>query len=289
MSSPSLMHEGVIALIRDNPAFAASLLRDLLHVEVPRFDEARLTEAALHQLVPVEYHADAVVLFVDFLDDKKQPVFGTIFEVQLERKDRKRYTWPLYAVAARARYECPFILTVVTPDPAVARWAGQPIDLGNGTFVPRVVGPEGIPQVTDRDQAVREPQLAVLSVVAHGGGEVATAVALARAAVDAVSTLPEEQQLLYSVLIEKALSEAARKALAMEPQIEQFFTEAHRRSYDQGKAEGEVKALMMILKQRGLAITDDQQRQIVTCTDLATLDRWLHRAFSVTSVDELLA
>ncbi|HEX8106391.1 MAG TPA: hypothetical protein VF516_01635 [Kofleriaceae bacterium] len=37
MSSPSMVHEGVIALVRDNPAFAASLLRDLLHVEVPHF------------------------------------------------------------------------------------------------------------------------------------------------------------------------------------------------------------------------------------------------------------
>ena len=46
---------------------------------------------------------------------------------------------------------------------------------------------------------------------------------------------------------------------------------------------------MMILKQRGLAMTDEQQRQIVTCTDLATLDGWLNRAISVTSVDELLA
>jgi hypothetical protein len=268
-----------------------------LHVEVPRFDEARLTEAALNQLVPVEYHADAVVLFVDFIDENKKPMLGTIFEVQLERKERKRYTWPLYAVAARARHECPFVLTVVSPDAAVARWAGQPIDLGNGMFVPRVIGPEGIPQVTDRDQAVREPQLAVLSVVAHGGGEVATAVSIALAAVSAVLSLPEEQRLLYSILIEQALSEAARKALDMEPQIEKFFTEAHRRSYDQGeakgkaegKAEGEAKALLMILKRRGLAITDEQQHQIVTCTDLATLDRWLDRAFSVTSVDELLA
>jgi flagellar biosynthesis/type III secretory pathway protein FliH len=147
--------------------------------------------------------------------------------------------------------------------------------------------------VIDRDQVLREPQLAVLSVVAHGGGEVDTAVSVARAAVNAVLPLPEEQRLLYSALIEQALSDAARKALAMEPQIEKFFSEAHRRSYDLGKAEGEArgeaKALMMILKRRGMAITDEQQRHIVACTDLATLDRWLDRAFSVTPVDELLA
>jgi hypothetical protein len=45
----------------------------------------------------------------------------------------------------------------------------------------------------------------------------------------------------------------------------------------------------MILKRRGLAMTDEQQRQIVSCADLATLDRWLDRALSVTSVEELLA
>jgi hypothetical protein len=59
-------------------------------------------------------------------------------------------------------------------------------------------------------------------VVAHGGGEVDTAVSVARAAVNAVLPLPEEQRLLYSALIEQALSDAARKALAMEPQIEKF-------------------------------------------------------------------
>jgi hypothetical protein len=191
MSSPSLMHEGVIALVRDKPAFAASLLHDLLHVEVPRFDEAQLMEAALNQIVPIEYHADAVVLF-EVKGSEKKPVFGTIFEVQLECRERKRYTWPVYAVVARARYECPFALTAVTPDPEVARWASQPIDLGNGIFVPHVIGPEGIPQVTDHDQAAREPQLAVLSVVAHGRGEVETAVAIARAAVEAISSLSEE-------------------------------------------------------------------------------------------------
>jgi hypothetical protein len=79
----------------------------------------------------------------------------------------------------------------------------------------------------------------------------------------------------------------------MEPQIEKFFSEAHRRSYDRGKAEGEAKgkaeSLLMFLRRRGLAPTSDQQDRILTCTDLAILDRWLDRAFSVASVDELLA
>ena len=108
---------------------------------------------------------------------------------------------------------------------------------------------------------------------------------IARAAIDASRSLPEEQRVLYSALIEKALSEAARKALEMEPQIRQFFSEAHQRSYAKGKAE----SLMRILQQRHLVMTDEQQRQILSCSDVATLDQWLDRVLAVASVDELLA
>src|ERR1700754_2216055 len=124
---PSLNHEGVIALVRDQPAFTASLLRDLLNVRGPTFRKALVTEAALKELVPIEYYADAVVLFDDAGADKP-PVFGAIFEVQLQDDGRKHFTWPLYSVAARARYECPFVVIAVVPDPATARWASRPID-----------------------------------------------------------------------------------------------------------------------------------------------------------------
>jgi hypothetical protein len=43
----SLLHEGVIKLVRDRPAFAADLLGQLLDVEVPRFTEARIAGAIL--------------------------------------------------------------------------------------------------------------------------------------------------------------------------------------------------------------------------------------------------
>jgi hypothetical protein len=78
----------------------------------------------------------------------------------------------------------------------------------------------------------------------------------------------------------------------MEPQIEKFFSEAHRREYERGKADGEAKgkaeALLVLLRHLRLAMTSDQQHRIVTCTGLATVERWLDRVFSVASVDELL-
>src|SRR6185436_4580871 len=109
----SMLHEGLIQLVRDHPKLAGTLLTDQLGVRVPPFTQARLDEAALPQLIPIPYSADAVVLF----SAGERPVFGAIIEAQLEPDGRKLYTWPLYALAARARHECPFVVIVPTPDP----------------------------------------------------------------------------------------------------------------------------------------------------------------------------
>jgi hypothetical protein len=61
----SLVHEGLVLLVRDRPGFVAELLAKILDVRVPRFTDARLAEAKLTELVPIEYQADAVVLLVE--------------------------------------------------------------------------------------------------------------------------------------------------------------------------------------------------------------------------------
>jgi hypothetical protein len=293
----SLLHEGALKLVRDRPAFAADLLGQLLGIKVPSFREARLDDATLNQLVPVESRADALVVFT-----RKKPVFGAIVEAQLKPDEEKLFAWPHYAVAARARHRCPFVVVVVTPKRSTASWAGETIELGGGNqYTPLVVGPEGIPRLTDRKQAVREPQLAILSVMAHGRGEVKTAAAIGTAAAHAISKFSEDQRLLYSLLIESNLSAAARKAIEMEPGLEKFFTNAQRRNFERGKTEGKAEgkaegvakgkaeSLLTILTGRGLTLTADQRRRITACTDLAMLEQWLARSLSVGSVDELLA
>jgi hypothetical protein len=46
--------------------------------------------------------------------------------------------------------------------------------------------------------------------------------------------------------------------------------------------------LLNILAHRDLVVSEDQRRRISECTDLATLDRWIVRASTVGSVDDLL-
>jgi hypothetical protein len=60
-------------------------------------------------------------------------------------------------------------LLVVTTDESIARWAAKAVELGDGNrFVPLVLHPSGVPEVVDETQAKSDPELAVLSAMAHG-------------------------------------------------------------------------------------------------------------------------
>jgi hypothetical protein len=205
----------------------------------------------------------------------------------------KPFRWPTYAVNARARYRCPFVVLVVTPDAHTARWAAQPVDLGgNMHWQPFVVGPAGIPVITDAAVAKREPHLAVLSAMAHGRDhDVATAVAVAVAAATGADALPEPLRMLCFALIESSLGDAARKSLEMLPQGNRFFSETQRRLLAEGEAKGEARAIaraiLRVLERRGLPVSAEQRERIVACSDLATLEIWLDRSVTATDTKDL--
>ena len=275
-------------LFRNRPELAPELLRDALHLELPAYTEVRIEAADLTEVVPAEYRADLVVLLIN-----GKPVLAIIVEVQLSRDDRKRFTWPVYVAGIRARFECPAVVLVVTPADEVARWASAPIALGPGTTLqPLVLGPDAVPVVTDLAAAERDPELAVLSVMAHGRGDDADVAAqIALVASKASERLGEERWLLYFGLIRSALSEAARKAFQMLPQGQRFFDESQQRSFEEGEARGraaeKAAAVLEFLDARGLPITPAQRERILGTKDLETLTRWVRRAATVTSVDAL--
>jgi hypothetical protein len=177
---PSFTHEAFVRLFRDRPELAPELIQRALGVVLPAYTQARTDSADLTELTPTEYRADLVVLLVD-----EEPVLGIIVEVQLQTKNEKRFAWPVYVAALRARLRCPVCLLVVTPYVEVARWARLPIELGPGARIePLVLGPDAVPAVEDPLAACKEPELAVLSAMAHG--EDADADAAARIALAAL-------------------------------------------------------------------------------------------------------
>jgi len=280
---PSTTHEALVLLFRNRPELAPELLRDALNVKVPAYTEARVESSDLTELQPTEYRADLVVLLVD-----GEPVLGIIVEVQLQKDERKRFTWPVYATNLRARLECPTCVLVVTPSEVVADWARVPIETGpGGRFEPLVVGPNAVPIIRDVETAKRDPELAVLSAMAHAGDAPELAAAIATAAVVAARSLDVERALLYSDLVRFSLAGAAQRAFEelMATGNYEYQSEFHRKADAHGKA----SAVVAFLDARGIPLTDEEKKRILGCTDLAVVDRWVRKAATVTSADELFA
>jgi hypothetical protein len=280
---PSLDHESLVLLFRNQPELAAQLLRDALHLELPAYTEARLASSDLTEVVPTEFRADAVVLLVD-----GRPVLGIIVEAQLSRDERKRFSWPAYISVLRARHECPVELLVLTPDRAVAAWASAPIKLdlvGHLVLCPRVLGPDGVPIITDPEQAKRTPELAVLSALAHGGDEPELAGKVGAAAIIAALGLDQERAALYSHLIDAALSNAARSALEALMQTQSIPIKSEFARIQRASAQAE--AILLVLEGRGLAVSAGQRERILACSDLELLKTWLRRAGIVANTDAL--
>ena len=298
---PSLMHEALLLLFRNRPSLAAELMQQALGQKVPAHDTAEVQEATLSQIVPTEYHADLVVLL-----RADRPVFGIVVEVQLKRDEDKRYSWPLYAAALRAKLRCPACVLVVCAEQAVARWANRIIDTGQpgAPFVPLVIGPQAVPKITEAEQARRAPELAVLSTQAHGHESDAAQIALA--ALQGAAGLESERAVLYYDLIAHAVSDAARRQLEelmqsgsyefqstfakhyLEKGRAEGRTEGRAEGRTEGRVEGCVRALLRILASRGFALDPRQEQTVRGCTDTAVLDRWIDRALTAKSVDEVL-
>jgi len=227
---PSLLHEIIVELFRSRGEIAAELLQrcglTVAHTH------AELGSIDLSQVAPAEYRADVVIILRDH-DDRA--VTGVIVEVQRQPDARKRLSWPVYVATLRATLTCPVVLLVVSPDASAAAWARDPIELGwpASCVTPVAIGFEDVPWIRDRDEALRSPELAVLSALAHPDLEVATA------AIHAVSDLPGGQRQLYFDVVMAALPATIRHILETE-MIEgyKYQSEFARRYYGAGEAAG---------------------------------------------------
>ena len=307
-----MLHEGLLLLFRNRPTLAPELLRDVLGLALPAYSEARVESAQLTEVVPTEYRADVVVLLLE-----GKPLFAIVVEVQLSRDEDKRMTWPLYLASLRARVGCPTALLVVAPEASVARWCAQPIEMGHPGFVlrPLVTGPDAIPVIIDEQAAREDPELAVLSAMAHGQREVGQSIA--QAVLSAVVGLEAERVRLYVDLTLSALNEVARAALEALMQSGNYeYQSEFARKYvaqgreegrqegreegreagreegreagrQEGRQEGEMEALFEVLDARGLQVDEESRQRIQACTEPAQLKLWLRKAVTVVSVQEL--
>jgi hypothetical protein len=291
---PSHLHEILIEMFRERPAFVADLLGGALGRPVPAFARAELSAGELNDVSPTEYRADSVII----LRNARHPVLAVIVEVQLDPKRRKRRSWPAYVATLHARLRCPVELLVICPSQRVANWCAKPVVIGNRCLVltPVVLGPAQVPVVTDLDLARRTPELAVLSTLTHGGR--ADPVPVFEALFAALDTIDHDHANLYTDLVLMLLPAATRARLEklMTTTTHQYQSDFARRYFSQGEAageargeaRGEAKAVLAILDARGVEVPDDLRTEITACIDIEQLDTWLRRAATAHKIQDLL-
>lgn len=288
---PKLTHEALVHLIRAAPELVLRLLGSELASELPLHAPPRVTAAEFTDLNFAEHRADAVLV----LGDPERPSVVLVVEVQSEIDLRKRWTWPLYVAGLRARWRCPVLLVIIAPNAAVARWCAEPIDLGHGRCVlrPVVLGPDQIPVITDPAEALRAPELAVLSVAAHGHEPGAEHIALA--ALSAVRDLDSDRHLLYPDFIFALLGQVARTALEQLMRIPNYeYQSDFARKYiamgkAEGKAEGQAQMLLKQLRVKGFTVAPELAARVESCGDIAQLDTWAERVLTASTLDDVFA
>jgi len=61
------------------------------------------------------------------------------------------------------------------------------------------------------------------------------------------------------------------------------------RGREEGRLRGRAEALLQLLTARGVHVDEAARQHILSCSDVATLDRWFNRAIHATSLSEVLA
>jgi hypothetical protein len=177
---------------------------------------------------------------------------------------------------------------VVAPDPAVARWCADPIEIGVPGFVlhPPVLYRTTVPVVTDPGDASRRPELGVLSAMAHGDTE--QGATIAAALLPAIRELDEDRAKLYYDLVYNSLNEAARRAMEAMMKGYEYQSDFAKKYVAQGRTEEAARNLLTVLRARGIAVTDAIRERILAQKDPELLERWLEKAAVAASVTSVI-
>ncbi|WP_061297691.1 hypothetical protein [Herbidospora cretacea] len=278
---PTTEHEMWLDLFTNNPRLAPDLLSETFGMPVPSYDEASVESPGI------------------VLRYRGRPVLACVVEVQRDHDPRRRLTWAENVTAAYARHDCQTILLVMWPHAHGAEHLATPIVLGPSSVVtPHVIGMSALPLVTDEEQAIANPELATLSALAHADGprgkEVLAAVSAGVLSLGKAAGEKEENAKMYADYLSEALSRTASELWRTMMGVAKYeYKSEWARRYvaegrAEGKAQGEAEAVLFILESRDFEVSDQLRERILACTDPAVTRKWLERAFTVATPEELV-
>jgi hypothetical protein len=222
--------------------------------------------------------------------------FVLAVEARRKKDPRKPASWTYYLAYLYAKYQLPPVLVVVCQDRGTAAWAARHLDIGppqwpSLTVRPLVLGPDNVPVISTPEAAARDIPMTVLSTVLHHNDPEAKAILDTLATV--LKDLNKRDAYAADIFVELtaqglgtgAVAEHWRKLVTME--LSFFQSPLAQELRDEGRAEGEAKALLLVLAGRGIDVSDEARERITNCTDHATLSTWLTRSATATSAAEI--
>jgi hypothetical protein len=281
---PSLWHDSALEFFTEDPELVGDLLR-CAGKHLP--EDVQLLLAPTNEtdrMLSKDLDSDMVVV----LGSAQYPSHVIIVELQRAEDAAKLRQWPRYAAAKWLRYECPVDVLVICPDEKTADWFARPIqtDLDGYTHCPTVLRSVQVPAFTVGMHASLNPGMGVLSLAYHGTNEQV----VSAFAAGILSLPPAAAQKYYEYGLGMS-SDVVRNALEqlMATRYPQRFSKLGLRYREEGLIEGERGTVRMVLKARGLELSEANRERLDHCTSLDTLKRWSQAALTAGTADEVFS
>jgi hypothetical protein len=295
---PSTPHEVMVAALRDQPTLLPLLVRALTGRTMAQ--DLKPVDSTVRFVKVAEFNPDLLLA--------REPQWAVI-EVQNDIDPDKQRRWLLATGVLLDQTGVLGDVIVLTAHRPVADWAltvgHVETPLGTKLALTPVVLHVG-PEMLDRLLSEEHPELAVVATwaISHRHGPRARQVVMR--ALDVTERLPAvlqetQRSAIMSLLSERTLAwlhnmQMNPDKIPMSAAYLRFKAalqaEGERRGraegVREGRAEGERKALLTLLRTRGLSATAKQQAVIEECADPKKLEQWIVRAVSAGSVGEVL-
>ncbi|MFF9013323.1 hypothetical protein ACF09C_10210 [Streptomyces sp. NPDC014870] len=283
-------HEAMHRIFQHDPGLF-SRLSGLLGIRLDTPIKAVILPTDLTETTPVERRVDTLLR----LDSATKGSLVLAIEAQGRKDPDKPRTWAYYAAYLWNKYRLPTALLVVCQDRATAEWAGQevaagPPDMPTLVVRPTVVGPHNMPVITDPVRARGDLALATLSAITHAGDPDIGAILKALSA--ALRDVPEDVadpivEFTAQGLGRRPARDIWRNLVASDLSFYKSYLSEELRA--EGRAESSAAAILIVLEQRGLEVSDAVRERVTGCDDPEVLRRWLVRAVTVGSAEEIFA
>ncbi|MFE4608518.1 hypothetical protein ACFRK5_09165 [Streptomyces niveus] len=294
VSSP---HEAMHRIFQDYPGLFSGV-SEVLGVDFGPLVGVTILPTDLTEARPVERRVDTL-LRVETEDADASYLLA--IEAQGKKDLAKPASWAYYLSYLHTKYQLPPLLLVVCQDRATAEWAARPVDIGPPqwaalTLRPLVAGPHNMPVITDAAEVRKDLALATLSLITHGADRDPDVIL--KAMTTALRETPEDITNPIVELISQGLGNLPaaalwRKLVAVDlsfyksPISEELRDEGRDEGLAKGRAQQGARSVLRVLEVRGIPVSDETLKRITGCDDVDLLERWMDRAITASSVEEI--